>query len=396
MQHFCKTLQCKLFFKQIIINISCTKQLNHAKLNSEVVRQNILLGGRKLKQKFLVLLGLILMVVVFAGCSDSEQDNEGTAEGDTEAIDTLQVSFVPSRDPDEIVTATEPLKGLLKEELANLGIEVNNVDIVVGTSYETVGEALSSGTTDVGLIPGGTYVLYDDGAEVILTATRAALSNDSDNPVDWNENKPTEGLADEQATYYRSLMVAGPSEKGQELAEKINNGEELTWEDVNSARWSVQSTSSSSGYIYPTLWLQEKFGKSITDLDQSIQSNGYGDTFAKLATEQVDIVTIYADARRDNVENWVGDFGREVSIWDETNVIGVTQPIYNDTVSVSKNSDIMTDELKEALQQAFINIAQTEEGKEVISIYSHEGYQKAESANYDGEREAQEFLRGLK
>lgn len=336
------------------------------------------------------------MAVVIAGCSDSEQDLEGTADEGSESIDTLKVSFVPSRDPDEIVTATEPLKNLLKEELANQGVEVNNVEINVGTTYEAVGEALSSGTTDVGLIPGGTYVLYDDGAEVILTATRAALSNDSENPVDWNENKPTEGLKDEQATYYRGLMVAGPSEKGQELAEKVNNGEELTWEDVNSARWSVQSTSSSSGYIYPTLWLQENFNKSITDLDQSVQSNGYGDTFAKLAAEQVDIVTIYADARRDNVENWTGDFAREASIWDETNVIGVTQPIYNDTVSVSKNSKTMNDELKKALQEAFINIAKTEEGKEVISIYSHEGYQKAESANYDGERDAQDFLRNLK
>jgi phosphonate transport system substrate-binding protein len=77
-------------------------------------------------------------------------------------------------------------------------------------------------------------------------------------------------------------------------------------------------------------------------------------------------------------------------------VVGVTQPIYNDTVSVSKQSDIMTDELKQAIQDAFINIAEIDAGKEVISIYSHEGYQKAELSDYDGERAAQEFLRNLK
>lgn len=358
-----------------------------------------------MKQKLLVLFGLVLMALVISGCSNTDQDKEAATvdssvdsseDSKNEAIDTLKVSFVPSRDPDEIVTATEPLKGLLIEELANLGFDVDDIEVNVGTTYEAVGEALSSGTTDVGLIPGGTYVLYDDGAEVILTSTRAALSNDSENPVDWNENKPTEGLSDKQATYYRSLLIAGPSEKGQELAEKVNNGKALTWDDVNSARWSVQSTSSSSGYIYPTLWLQENYEKSITDLNQSIQSNGYGDTFAKLAAEQADIVVVYADARRDNEENWIGDFGREASIWEETNVIGVTQPIYNDTVSVSKNSDVMSDALKKALQDAFINIAKTDEGKEVISIYSHEGYQRAESANYDGERDAQDFLRNLK
>lgn len=362
-----------------------------------------------MKSKLKLLIGLVVLIGLLAGCgSNGSTENTGTEDGGNHnnageeaidsvgaVIDTLHVSFVPSRDPEEIVTATEPLKELLKEELGNLGFEVANVEINVGTTYEAVGEALSAGTTDVGLIPGGTYVLYDDGAEVILTATRAALSNDSDDPKDWNDNKPTEGVDDEQATYYRSIIIAGPSEKGQELANKVNNGEELTWEDVESASWSVQSTSSSAGYIYPTLWLQDKFGKSLTDIPNAVQSNGYGDSFAKLAAEQVDIVVAYADARRDNVENWTADFAREASIWDETNVIGVTQPIYNDTVSVSKNSETMTDDLKAALQQAFIAIAQTDEGKEVISIYSHEGYQEAEAVDYDGERDAQDFLRSL-
>ncbi|MDL4840535.1 phosphate/phosphite/phosphonate ABC transporter substrate-binding protein [Aquibacillus rhizosphaerae] len=371
-----------------------------------------------MKTKLMVLLGLVLLIGFIAGCGSEEESSENTANAETEGtddssttgeeteeenadsgneqIETLKVDFVPSRDPEEIVTMTEPLKDLLKDELGTLGYDVGNIEINVGTTYEAVGEALSAGTSDVGLIPGGTYVLYDDGAEVILTATRAALSNDSDSPKDWNDNKPTEGLEDEQATYYRSLFIAGPSEKGQELAEKINNGEALTWEDLNSANWAVQSTSSSAGYIYPTLWLQDNFEKSVTDLDNTVQSTGYGDSFAKLAAQTVDIVVAYADARRDNEEAWTSDFARSASIWDETNVIGVTQPIYNDTVSVSKNSEVMTDDLKAALQQAFINIAQTDEGKEVISVYSHEGYKEATSADYEGERAAQEFLKGLK
>ena len=69
---------------------------------------------------------------------------------------------------------------------------VGEVEITVGTTYEAVGEGLEAGTIDVGLIPGGTYVLYDDGAEVILTATRNGLSKDSDNAKDWNDGQPTE------------------------------------------------------------------------------------------------------------------------------------------------------------------------------------------------------------
>lgn len=154
------------------------------------------------------------------------------------------------------------------------------------------------------------------------------------------------------------------------------------------------SSSSSSGYIYPSIWLGKNFdGKQISDLSNVVQSDSYPSSVARLASEQVDIIVGFADLRRDNAEAWTKDMGREKSIWEETNVIGITPNVYNDTVSVSKNSEVMTDELKEAVANAFINIAKTDEGKEVIAIYSHEGYQPATSEDYDTEREAQKILR---
>lgn len=357
-------------------------------------------------KKCIVGLGIVLFVLFLAACGNSEEDKEKEAEAteseeasvevaeENKSLDKLSIGFVPSREPEEIITATEPLKKLLTEEMSSLGYDIGEVDITVGTNYEAVGEALSAGTTDVGLIPGGTYVLYDDGAEVILTATRAGLNNDSDKALDWNENKPTDA-SDEQVTYYRALMIAGPSEKGKALAEKVNNGEELSFEDVNSASWAVMSSSSPAGYIYPALWLNDHFDKTITDLENVVQTDSYGSAFARLAAEQIDVMVTYADARRDNAEAWEGDLEREASIWEETNVIGVTSGIYNDTISVSKNSEKMDDDLKAALQQAFMNIAETEEGKEVISIYNHEGYQEATSEDYDAERKAQELVQSL-
>lgn len=365
--------------------------------------------GRFRLRKLLLLWVVSLLAIFLVACGDtedsstdenkeevnaSETDNAQEEEVTNKAIDKLSVGFVPSREPDEIITATEPLKDLLIEELATLGYDIGEVDISVGTSYEAVGEALSAGTMDIGLIPGGTYVLYDDGAEVILTATRAGLSIDSDEPKDWNDNKPTEA-SDEQAIGYRALIIAGPSEKGQELAEKVNNGEDLTFEDVNSASWAVMSTSSPAGYIYPAIWLEDKFGKTITDLENVVPSDSYGSSFARLAAGQIDVMVTYADARRDNEDKWQSEFNGEGTIWEDTNVIGVTPSIYNDTVSVSKNSDNMDDDLKAAIQQAFINIAQTEEGKEVISIYNHEGYQEAQSSDYDNERKAQELAKSF-
>ena len=77
-------------------------------------------------------------------------------------------------------------------------------------------------------------------------------------------------------------------------------------------------------------------------------------------------------------------------------------PVYNTQVSLkafpgSKHlTDAQLDEaLIAALQDAFINIGNTDEGKAVIAIYSHNGYQKAVSADYDNERAAQKLIQEL-
>mgnify|MGYP002709273686 CR=1 FL=1 len=347
-----------------------------------------------MKKIFALLLALVMtMSLVACGGNAANDQQDGDAEG-SKKIETLKVAFVPSREPEEIITVTEPLKQMLKDELAAQGYEVGDVEITVGTTYEAVGEGLEAGTIDVGLIPGGTYVLYDDGAEVILTATRDGLSKDSDNAKDWNDGQPTEA-SDKQVVSYRALFIAGPSAKGQELLTKVNNGEELTWEDLDSANWSIMGTSSPAGYIYPALWLQDHYGKGISDLKSAVQSDSYASAFARLASGQVDVLVTYADARRDYAERWNSEFGRDGTIWEETGVIGVTAPIYNDTISVSKNSEIMTDEFITALQNAFINIGNTDAGKEVIAIYSHNGYQKAQPSDYDSERAAQKLIQEL-
>ena len=347
-----------------------------------------------MKKIFALLLALVMTLSLVACGGNAGNDQQGGDAEGTKKIETLKVAFVPSREPEEIITATEPLKQMLKDELAAQGYEVGDVEITVGTTYEAVGEGLEAGTIDVGLIPGGTYVLYDDGADVILTATRNGLNKDSDNAKDWNDGQPTEA-SENQAVSYRALFIAGPSAKGQELLAKVNNGEELTWEDLDSANWSIMGTSSPAGYIYPALWLQDHYGKGISDLASAVQSDSYASAFARLASGQVDVLVTYADARRDYAERWNTEFSREASIWEETGVIGVTAPIYNDTISVSKNSEIMTDEFIAALQNAFINIGNTDAGKEVIAIYSHNGYQKAQPSDYDSERAAQKLIQEL-
>lgn len=361
-------------------------------------------------KKLLGLLSVLFVGLVLVACSNNNNDadtandngyvginNDLLEIGDAEeatAIDTLTIYFVPSRDPEEILTATAPLEGMLIAELAALGFDVSNIDIHVGTSFEAAGQALHAGSADIGFLPGATYVLFDDGVEAILTATRAGLSKDYEDAATWNDGLPTLNV-DTQVMTYRSLIIAGPSARGQELAAIVNGGGELTWDELNNANWGIMSPASPAGFIFPSLWMLENFGQMITDLDRAVPQESFAASFANLASGQIDVLTVFADGRMGQAENWTTTLGRTEDIFVETNIIGVTEPIFNDTISVSRHSAVMSPALIAALQTAFINIANTPEGLEVIAIYNHQGYMIADTANYDVDRAALDMMREI-
>ena len=354
-------------------------------------------------KKLLTILLALFMIFSLAACNQgggNQGGNEGGESGsDVKKIETLRLQFVPSRPAEEIIQTTDGLGDLLIAEMAKHGYEIGSVDISVGDSFEAAGEALSAGSVDLAWLPSGTYIVYSDDVEVILTATRNGLSNDSKNPADWNglENKT---LRDGPAvTYYKGLIYAGPSEKGQEIAAKVNAGEALTWEDLASCTWGVgKSVTSNAGYSFPTKWLLDNYDKKITDLPNVMQDD-YAGSFQKLAAELIDITVCYADGRDDYAEQWMTPtnketakgpgWGREKEIWEEVNVIGVTDDIYNDTIAITKaNPEVYNDEFKEAFCKSMEEIVKTEKGQEVIAIYTHTGYKRTSDADYEAMRQA--------
>lgn len=319
------------------------------------------------------------------------------AAAETISIPKLTIIYVPSRPADEIISTTSGLKDILITELANYGYEVGEVEIAVSDNYNAAGEALAAGTADIGYVPGGTYALYSDDMQLLLTATRDNLSNDSTNPADWNGDANETGREPGvPVTYYKGLIYAGPSEKGRALAEKVNNGEALTWEDVADADWGLGSLTSNASYIYPNLWLKEQFEKTVNDLPNKTIDMKQPDMFQQAAAEQIDVIVCYADGRMDYHDEWVGDFNREDTIWNELNVIGVTPNIYNDSVCLAKtgdNADVLTSaEFQSALTEIFMALPETEEGQQVISIYSHTGYVPGNDSDYDASRKALEAM----
>ena len=327
-----------------------------------------------------LLLSLALCAGLLAGCGTGETA-EAPSDTDVQQVDSLKIAFSPYADADLISESTEPLEELLKAKLLEKGYDVGEIDMTVGTSYTAVGEALSAGSADLGFISGGNYVLFSDDCD--------------ENPADWNDGTIEEN-AEDMSTYYRCILLAGPSEKGQELLSKVNAGEELTWDDLNSATWAVLNPTSASGYIYPSLWLQEHYGKGISDLDNVVECDSHTTSVARLAAGQVDVMVSYGHIRIKNAPIWESDFGGTAPMVEQTGVIGVTDGIYNDMIAYSKTSDTMADEaFRQAVGESFIELAQTEEGQEIFGVFSQVGYDWGSDSDYDGERAAQALLKSM-
>lgn len=343
-------------------------------------------------------LSLALALCLLAGCGQAAPgsgEDAAPAEDGPVLVDRLRIAFSPYADSDTVIAATAPLEEILRAKLLTKGYDVSSVEMSVGTSYTAVGEALSAGSADAGFISGGNYVLFDDDCGVLLTALRYAIDKDSENPADWNDGQ-VEQNTEEMSTYYRSILLAGPSEKGRALTEKVMRGEELTWEDLNGASWAVMGPTSASGYIYPSLWLQERYGKTISDLASVTQSDSYTTSLARLAAGQADVMVGYGHLRTKYASQWESEFGGTAPMEEQTGVIGVTEGIYNDMIAYSKTSPLMEDEgFRTALGEAFIEIGQSEEGREIIGVFSQVGYEWGSDANYDGERAAQALLKSL-
>lgn len=87
---------------------------------------------------------------------------------------------------------------------------------------------------------------------------------------------------------------------------------------------------------------------------------------------------VFEDARNNVVKD-------VPTIFDEVEPMYTTAPIPNDTVTVRAD---MSDDWNTKIQDAFINIGKSEEGKAIISaIYTHEGYVKSKDSNFDIVRE---------
>ncbi len=358
-----------------------------------------------MKKLFALLLSAVLVLSMAACSSEPKQDENVDADGN-KIVEELNIAFVPSKDAADILAAAEPLKTILKDELLSRGFNVSTINIEVGNNYEVVGEGLAAGSIDLGFIPAGNYVTahdtYPEDVNLLLVSSRAAVSVDIESESkgadwkDWNKGPVTDST--EVAGGYRSLVYVNiGTDKGAELYNKAMEGT-LSWEDIRTATVASGSATSGASFKYPSAWLNNNFGeeagKTITlaDVENVIPDGNYAGNMELLLQGNCDITFGYADVRKDaastdalNALKAEGFYTEYETIFDLVKVIGVSDMIMNDTISYGSDEKL-TDEFLKAIQDSFLSLIQTDEGKACVAPYSHTGYVLGTDEQYDGFR----------
>ena len=331
-------------------------------------------------------------------CSVTALASCGTTDGDLEKV---VVRFVPSNaalgDP-ALLVKIKSIEYMLEEKIPGY-----DFDLDTSTSYEALTEAMISGQVHVGFLTSQQYAFVtteEPGkVEVILSSVRDAYDaqiDDQGQEIDdlatIIENVNAEGYnasyheTAKVSSYYSMLLV-----KTTDYEAGFDSVADLVGKKV-----ATGSVSSGSGYVYPAVLLHENnlsFTPGTPADDTEVQnvtiSGGHQSQILALLNGEVDAAFAFLDARLSSVFDAYNAVEGQ-NVFADTKVIALTSGIYNDTISVVKDMDAT---LKTAIQEAFLEIIETEVGLQALSVYNHTGYLVADDADYEGEREVYKFKR---
>jgi len=302
---------------------------------------------------WVIAIGLMMLL---AACNRPAGDT-GTASGAGEAkaptakptveIGTARkpvvMAFVPSTEMEKIVEGAKPLMKLLEEKT---GLKFKDY---VATSYIGVVEAMGQGHVHVAWLPTLAYVLAHqrNGAEVVLKVVRGGKD-----------------------TYYGLIFTRTDS--------GIN-----TLEDLKGRTFAFVEEASASGHLYPRALLLQHGIDPDKDLARYMFAGGHDSAVLAVYKGNVDAGAMYDDAR-DKFKDTMPE------IFQETKVIGKTDPIPSDTVAVARD---LPPEIVAKIVQALMEIVSDEQTKHVLyDLYDIEGLVPAKDSDYDSVREMANVL----
>lgn len=304
-------------------------------------------------RKLLAGAAVLLVAVMATACSgkSKSENSSGTPK-------ELNVQFVPSQAATELESRAKPLEKMLSDRL---GIPVH---VSMSTDYNTVVEAMKSKKVDVGFLPPNGYVLAhkQNAADVLLQAQRYGVKQPG--------GRPTKNLVN---TYRAEILV----KKGSNIK---------SWKDLKGKSISIQSPTSSAGYVYPIAELKEK-GLDVRKNCKLVTVTGQDQSVLNVLNGDTDAAFVFEDARtivkKDNPK-----------IMSQVVPIYFTKPIPNDTISVVPS---MSKSFRKKLANAFIDIGKSKKGKKIIeSIYTHEGYVTSKDSDFNVVRKYEKIIESTK
>lgn len=352
-------------------------------------------------------LAAALGLTLLAGCGPAPEAPSSAGE-ETPVVGTaehLRVLLPSSAGAAVAAERSEAFCAALGEEMRRQGWVVEEITLETASTEASSGKALDDGTADVVILPASQYFTYSDDTDLLMTATRQGLSVTGEQAREWNGSVDAVSYTDEDCPYGRTLICATASDRGRALAEKAKNGT-LAWEDLESARWMYAKATSSSDFFYPDLWLTEAFGKTLADVPNLMPLDGYGALFSEAARQEADVIVIPADLRVDYSAAWqlapddmdhTGKLGlgRTDSIFNEIQVIGVTEPIYGDVMAVRTEEEPFADtDFQTALVNAMDALENNEDARAIWATCGYTGFTPSGDSHYDNIREMTVFGAG--
>jgi len=288
-------------------------------------------------KKILVLLICLIMIIPVSGCRQKMTE-----------IDSLVIGFTPKTDTGEIQEFSRELQNIIREQIYDLGFNIGNVEIVFTTSNKDLIDQIENGSIDLGLV---SPIGYLDNKESHVKPLAATLTLDNileSTDLSYVNDHGKEIQADRAPGYYSFIYVNIASQNGRDLYDKAIS-DSMKWDDVKDLKWCVGSPASLDTYMYPSLWLNSKFGKgfgnsrrTVRELNNVESHLGYFEMMRRLINQECDVMCRYADMRKEIRFDEVifSRYGSQYDdMYDLIKVIGVTPLIYNDIV-VFNNKNI--------------------------------------------------------
>ncbi|WP_102028016.1 phosphate/phosphite/phosphonate ABC transporter substrate-binding protein [Salirhabdus sp. Marseille-P4669] len=305
-------------------------------------------------KKLWALLFVLTLATVLAACGSSDDEGE-SGEGENLNPDKIVMGFVPSQDSGKIAETAQPLADKLGEIIGK------EVEAKTMTNYTALVEALGNETAHIGFIPAFGYVLASSKYEV--------------EPILKSERNGS-------ATYVAQYLVRADS--------PVESLEDLK-EHAGDMIWAYGDASSTSGYLFPasqlmgmfdiedTTALQEEFFKGV------LKSGGHDNSAVAVLDGDADIATTFDDVRDTMLEDYP-------TIMDDLKVIGTTEEIPNDTITIPSSLD---DELTEKIKDAFLSFNDDPEMIEIMNeVYNWDAIIEADDSEFDVVRETYNNLGG--